>query len=70
MEKTSGFMCVDTSGLVLSAAGVAKEESGPFVAAVGKLVTRLEVDGENAVVLIGTKNGSVLSVRGTTSHSN
>lgn len=54
MEQTAGFMCVDTSGLVVSTAGVAQEETGPFVAAVGKLATKLD---EDAVVIIGTKNG-------------
>lgn len=50
-------MCVDTSGLVLSASGVAKEETGPFIAAVGKLASKLEVPGEDAVVVIGTRKG-------------
>lgn len=52
-------MCVDTSGLVLSASGVARESCGPYVAAVGKLASQLEVPGEDAVVVIGTRKGYV-----------
>lgn len=57
LEQAAGFMCVDTRGLVISTAGVAKKESGPFVAAVGKLATKLETEGEDAIVMIGTRNG-------------
>ena len=57
LEKAAGFMCVDSSGLVLSTSGVAKEDAGPFVAAVGRLASKLEVNGEDATVVIGTKTG-------------
>lgn len=50
-------MCVDSNGLVLSASGVAKEENAPFIAAVGKLASKLEVPGEDAVVMIETRKG-------------
>lgn len=56
LGKTSGFMCVDMKGLVLSTSGVAKEETGPYVAAVGKLASQLEQPGEDVVVVIGTRN--------------
>jgi hypothetical protein len=48
LEKAAGFMCVDSSGLVLSASGVARESCGPFATAGQAVYTRLRVDGKDA----------------------
>ena len=55
LARVSGYLCVDSQGLLLSSEGTAKASAAAHIATISQLAEKLEPEGKSPVVRIETE---------------